>query len=220
MLPEIEPIETLSLKEPQLAEELLRSQLEAACNVFYLISIDTESLTGPEAIKRACGQFLGEFNRKLGIREPASADESKHDLKRSGLKKKTKNKEKFDDKNDQIAAKFNGSFDETKENQKANQIHPDINGIVVYFKVASTGISMTDNTHRYAPAFGWLVSDFISFTLRCVTLTLLVSIEWQALLPKALHHSVDQPLWLGPGRSQIHAVWLNEALVGAAFESV
>lgn len=153
VLPEIEPIETLSLKEPQLAEELLRSQLEAACNVFYLISIDTESLTGPEAIKRAASQFLGQFNRKLGIEE--SAEESKHDLKRSGSKKakskeKIKNKAKYDDKNDRVTAKFNESLNETKENQKVNQIDPDINGIVVYFKVASTGISLTDNTHRYA----------------------------------------------------------------------
>ena len=146
LLPEIEPIETLSLKEPQLAEELIRSQLEAACNVFYLISIDTESLTGPEAIKRACAQFLSQFNKRLGIGEEPPTDERA--LKRSGSKKKAKNK--LDEKNDKIVTKFNESFNETKENKKANQIDPDVNGIVVYFKVSSTGISLTDNTHRYA----------------------------------------------------------------------
>ena len=147
VLPEIEPIETLSLKEPQLAEELIRSQLEAACNVFYLISIDTESLTGPEAIKRACAQFLEQFHRKLGVSEQPE----ERGLKRSGSKKKTKNKEKLDEKNDKITTKFNESFNDTKENlSQVKRIDPDINGIVVYFKVSSTGISLTDNTHRYA----------------------------------------------------------------------
>lgn len=150
MLPEIEPIETLSLKEPQLAEELIRSQLEAACNVFYLISIDTESLTGPEAIKRACAQFLQQFHKKLGIAE--EPEDLKVGLKRSGSKKKSKNhKEKLDEKNDKMANRFNENFNDAKENiSQIKKIDPDINGIVVYFKVASTGISLTDNTHRYA----------------------------------------------------------------------
>ena len=114
-------------------------------NVLYLISINTESLTGPEAIKRACEQFLRQLNRKLGV-PTEEFNEFKTDLKRNGsIKKKRQAKDSLND--NQITYKFSESFSEAKANLKANN-QIDADGIVVYFKVSSKGISLTDNTHR------------------------------------------------------------------------
>lgn len=111
--------------------------------MLYLISIDTESLTGPEAIKRAVSQFLEQFNRKLGIR----TDENQFDdcdLKRTASTRQSKKKKK-----EKQLDRFNEDGVESAPIRPvAHQIDPDINGIVVYFKVSSKGIALTDNSHR------------------------------------------------------------------------
>lgn len=155
ILPEIEPVQTLSLKDSQLANQLKHQQLMAsgaACNVLYLLSIDTESLTGPEAIRKACTVFLREFNKKLGIKEPEELDDGDYcELKRGGSKresKKSKNKNKTNQPSKQVDEidRQISPVENIKIEPKA--IDPDINGIVVYFKVSSKGISLTDNSHR------------------------------------------------------------------------
>lgn len=134
----------------------------AGCNVLYLTTVDVESLTGPQAIKRAVETWLElthEHERRMaGLLQQVQTANKGKDSKTS--KKSAKDKEnkssltkesKKDSKTRTTTADSSTYEPFVRDSAHRSSLlcsRSSPQPIVVYFKVSSKGITLTDNTHR------------------------------------------------------------------------
>lgn len=176
LLPEIEPpMQHQSLQRMHSAPSATVAD-GAGCNVLYLLTVDTESLTGPQAVKKAVEEFLeltqAQQRTVLDALVKSDAGKEKEKTKeKSKEKTKEKSKEKKEQESKQqpqLEQQKQQELQQKEQQQLQQQQQPfhraqlgrassmTANGgpgkpIMVYFKVSSKGITLTDNTHRYGP---------------------------------------------------------------------
>lgn len=120
----------------------------AGCNVLYLITVDTESLTGPQAIKKAVEEFLeqSQAHQRSVLNSLAQAQDSKN---RESKSKDKESKNKFKAKDADLVSQQQQTVANQSPLNRSNSMGSNASRVtVVYFKVSPKGITLTDNTHR------------------------------------------------------------------------